>query len=305
MAIDVDIADDHVDLFERLCAFLQTSGPGPGWTQIDGDTSVNALFRAPGLDGLQEIHVGLSVHASPSDDAYALGVWMARDYNASLPVTSQPGHSGIVYVPLWNTSMPYWAVANGQRLVIIPKVSTTYQGGYAGKILPAGTPGEYPQPYYVAGCVPSPTIRWSTIVEDHRSFFDPGNSALVSTPGMQWRNVQNWREIASGETTMTDGNFAWPFNSYISSDTGSNGNESTLRYRELRENLDGSYNLKPVQLLGVTPDLEEFGDLDGVYACTGFNSGSENTVTIGGVPHLVVQNMHRTARYYYCAVKLE
>lgn len=304
MATDIDTADDHIDLYERLIAFLQTSGPGPGWDLIDSDTGVTSLFRAPGLDSLQEIYIGLSVHSSVSDDAYALGIWQARDYNAALPATGQPGHSGVYYVPLWNTSMPYWAVANGQRLVIVPKVSTTYQGGYVGKFLPSGTPSEYPQPYYVAGCVPSPTIRWSSISEDHRSFFDPGNSAVVGTPGLQWRFVSNWRET-SGEAAQTSGNFAWPYQAAIPSEFGGGNTDSTTRYRELRENLDGSYNIKPIELVGLNPDLEAFGTLDGVYAVTGFNSGSENTVTIDGVPHLFVQNMHRTARYHYCALKLE
>jgi hypothetical protein len=36
------------------------------------------------------------------------------------------------------------------------------------------------------------------------------------------------------------------------------------------------------------------GELDGVYFISGFGNASENTVTIGGVTYLVVQNCFRT-----------
>jgi hypothetical protein len=57
--------------------------------------------------------------------------------------------------------------------------------------------------------------------------------------------------------------------------------------------------------MGTNPVSDTFGEIDGVYAVSGFNNASENTVTIDGIPYLVVQNLHRTARYYYAAIKLE
>jgi hypothetical protein len=298
MSVEIDTATSHTDLFDRLLDFLQASTPGPEWELLDQETGSSALLRAHGLSELEQIYFGFSLHADVGLDTYAIGQWMFRDYNAALGHLEQPGHSGVKYLPVWNTSMPYWFVANGQRLMIAAKVSTVYPSSYAGKLLPAGTPGEYPQPYYLAAPVATATTRWSTISENDRAFFDPGTSALVSIPGASWKQVANFIE-ASGESAVDSLNYCWPYSAPIT------GSSALNRYRELRGNLDGTYSLWPIIVLGENPEREIYGELDGAYAVSGFNNAAENTVTIDAVPHLVVQNMHRTARPYYAAIKLE
>lgn len=300
MAFDIDAASDHLDLYDRLIAFVSDTG-GAGWDVLD-TTGTSAIFRAPGLDDAQQIYVGLSVHESPGTDAYAVGFWQFRDYNSSLDHLAQPGISSVWYLPVWNTAMPYWVVGNKQRLIVVPKVSTVYPSAHVGKLLPSGTPGEYPQPYYVAAPVPQPSIRWSTIVEDHRAFFDPGNSAQVSAPGAIWRRVQNFEETA-GESPSSNTNSVWPYAGSVAGMQDPNAPKN--RYRELITNLDDTYPLWNLEILGGDPSDEIYGVIDGCYACTGHNSGAENTVTIGGVAHLMIPNMHRAARYAYAALRLE
>lgn len=300
MPLEIDTATSHSDLFNRLLDFL-TAAPtsGPGWTLLDYDTGMSALFEAEGMSATEHIYFGISLHATPAADAYAIGIWMFRDFNPALPHLAQPGHSGVRYLPLWNTGMPYWFIANAQRLIVVAKVSTTYQACYVGKFLPHGTPGEYPQPYYIGAPVVDPATRWSTISESDRNFFDPGSGrALMSLPSGIWRGVANWVE-QSGEAAVGNTNYVWPYAANI-------GNNSTLfRFRELREQLDGNYWVMPLILCGEDPDLDIYGELDGAFAMSGFNNASENTITIDGLQYLVVQNMHRTARMYYCAIPLE
>lgn len=300
MAFEIDTAADHVDLFDRLITFLQQTSGGPGWTLLDYNSADNrALFVAPGLTALEEIYFGVSLHASVSTDTYALGFWMFRAYNPSLGDLEQPGHSFAGYLPVWNTTMPYWFVANAQRLIIVAKVSTVYPSGYIGKFLPYGTPGEYPQPYYMCMPVASSTTRWSNTSEDNRSFYDPGPTGRLSYPNGVWHTVRNWFEGSSGEQDASGGNYIWPFNSNI------NTSEPRNRYRELRENVDGTYPLWPLILHGELNDADIYGELDGAFAVSGFNNATENIVEIGADEYLVVQNMHRTTRWYYAAVKLE
>jgi hypothetical protein len=300
MPIQIATSTDHLDLFDRLVAWLQEHSNGPGWELLRLNTQdLRALFRAPGLSGTEEIHFGFSVHANVSLDTYALGVWMFRSFNDAMGDLEQPGHSGVKYLPVWNTAIPYWFVANGQRLIVVAKVSTTYHSLYAGKFLPYGTPGEYPQPYYLCAPVTTSTRRWSTIVESDRSFFDPGTAGIMSLPNGQWRSVANFGGDAS-EIAQTGINL-WPFQARIS---GGSLTSAQARYRELRENLDGSYPVWPLVILGSDPDVDNYGELDGAYAVCGFNSASENIVQIGGDDYLVVQNGHRTARYFYGAIKL-
>lgn len=302
MAIEIDTAADHVDLFDRLMAFLQigiTTPGGPDWTLLRYDSdNQRALFHAPGLTGLEDIYVGISVHESVDTDAYALGFWMFRSYNEALDDLQQPGHSGVGYLPVWNQATPYWFIANGQRLMIVAKISTVYSATYIGKFLPYGVPGEYPQPYYIGNSVTASTTRWSTVEEAQRNFWDPGSGGKILLPSGQWRTVQNFRDLG-GESSLNNSNYTWPFQAY-------GLHTSTLtEYRRMRENVDGTYPLWPITLMGSNPDDDIFGELDGAFAVSGFNNASENTVTIDGASHLIVQNLFRTARYYYAALKLE
>lgn len=302
MAIEIDTATDHVDLFDRLMAFLQlgtTTPGGPDWTLLRYDSAnQRALFQAPGLTGLEEIHVGISWHEDVGLDTYALGFWMFRAYNEALDDLSQPGHSGVTYMPVWNQATPYWFIANGQRLMVVAKVSTVYSAAHAGKFLPYGVPNEYAQPYYLSGVVSAPTTRWSSVNENNRNFWDPGSEGLILLPSGQWKTVSNFEEN-SGESSNTNSNYVWPFQ-------GSSLSTTTItEYRRMRENVDGTYPLWPLTLIGTDPVDEIYGDLDGAFAVSGFNNASENTVTVDGVQHLVVQNLHRTSRYYYAALKLE
>lgn len=306
MAYENDTADDHVDLFDRLIDFLQrgtTTPGGPDWTLLDyesggstGDAA--ALFEAPGISGDEEIHVGVSLHSSTGADAYSLGFWMFRAYNDALDFLSQPGYSGRGFMPIWNQSMPYWFIANGQRLMIAAKVSTVYPASYVGKFLPYGTPGEYAQPYYMGNTVGSATTRWSTVSENDRNFWDPGPQGKILLPNGTWRTVQNFLDV-SGENDMSSSNYVWPFQAE------SLGDATKIEYRRLRENVDGSYPLWPLILFGTNPDRDVWGELDGAYAVSGFNNASENTIEIDGTDYLVLQNLFRTSRYYYAALKLE
>lgn len=303
MAVEIDTAADHDALFDALRAFLErgiTTPGGPDWDLLRYDgVNRRVLYRARGLAEDEEIFFGFSVHASVSTDTYAIGMWMFRSYNEGLDDLEQPGTSAVVYLPVWNQPMQYWFVANGQRVIIVAKVSTVYAAGYAGKFLPFGTPGEYPQPLYLGGTVATATRRWSTTNEDDRNFFDPGAAAYMLLPGTgTWRAVSNFRQTSS-EADVSNANYVWPYQA------ASLSSSVKTRYRELRENLDGSYSLYPLTLMGTDPEDDIYGDLDGAYAVSGFNNASENTVTIDGETYLVVQNLFRTARYYYAAVKLE
>jgi len=304
MAIATGTATSHTDLFAKLRAFLKlsTGSGGPGWTERNYDGSgLQMLFVAPGLSGTEEIGVGLSLHSSVSDDAYNLGCWMYRAYNAALAYTNQPGSSVRMYHLLWNQPMTYWFIANGQRVIIVTKVSTVYTASYLGKILIRSLPGDYPQPYYVGTQSLSSNTRWSTPSFSHRNFWDPGDAATILSAAGTWVPVRNFLQSSSESQETTRVNI-WPF----SAGSVDGGYVVTDRYRELRENLDGTYSPLPLEIMGgnALADEEIYGELDGAFAVTGFSAGSEDTASIGGEDHMFVQDIARTARYNYAMVRL-
>lgn len=302
MPVATGTATDHLDLFDKLRAFLVDTDPdGPEWTELDynaGDKS--AIYVAPGVSGTEEIHVGFGVVEDPGTDAFALTGWMFKSYNSGLGHLSQPGYSGRGFHPVWDDSMPYWFIGNGQRVIIITKVSTVYTASYLGKFLPYGVPGEYPQPYYMSMPASSNT-RWSSTSPTFRNFFDPGDHAgsLILNPNGTWYRVGNYVNSSSSETNITDGNYCWPYS------VAFGNNAAETRWRELRNNVDDTVPVWPIVLVGEDPNGEVYGMLDGAFAISGFSLASEDTIDIDSVDHLVVQNIFRTARYYYAAMKLE
>ncbi len=300
MPIRTGTALDHVALFDELLSFLQSDSDGPSWTLLrENSAGDSALFMAPGLAATDEIYIGVNLTADAGADTFAIGFWMFKDYNAALEDDEQPGASIVCYMPVWDDAMPFWFVANGQRLIVTAKVSTVYTAAYAGKFFPDGLPSEYPMPYYVGSCATAASTRWSSTSESVRNPWDPGLAARVLLPSGQWRTVCNFYDDAGAERGNTDSHYIWPFYSGIS------GSGVRTRYRELRENLDGSYSLLPLILHGDNPQSDMLGALDGVYAVPAFSAATEDTVTVSGVQHLLVQNVYRTARYYYGAIALE
>jgi hypothetical protein len=284
-------------------AATMAGGGTNAWTerQYSAGPPQSMLLKAPGLSGLEDIGIGFSYEASVGTDSYALTGWMHRSYNSGLGQQSQPGHSGLGYHPVWNQPMPYWFIANRQRVIIITKVSTVYTASYLGKFLMYGTPGEYPQPY--ARLMPfQSNQRWSSTSETVRNFFDPGahtGSHFLHTSGV-WYQVANFVQ-STGESGQDGTNYIWPFRAQMVG-----GLQVTTRYRELRDNVDNnSYTLWPLVLCGENPAVDIYGELDGAFACPGFDAGSEDFITQNNEDHVLVQNVFRTTRYYYAAVQVK
>lgn len=304
MAFETGTATDHEDLFDKLRAFLSAAGPaGAGWTELDYDAGSNSvIFMAPGLSTTEEIHMGFSFEADTGADAFALKGWMFRSYNSGLSHLEQPGHSGVGYHPVWDTSIPYWFMANGQRVIIVTKVSTVYTASYVGKFFTYGTPGEWPQPYFL-GMPGASNFRWSLLHGAYRNFYDPGNlggSKILTVDGT-WNFICNFYDV-SGVESVTDGtNYIWPYSARM----GVNSDAALVRFRELRQNVDDTVPSYPLILCGEVPTADIYGTLDGAFAVPGFSLASEDTVEIDGVDALVVQNVFRTSRWNYAAIKME
>jgi hypothetical protein len=263
-------------------------------------------IRGKGLTGSESIYVGMQTADTPASDVYNIEISGSLGFNSASAFSSQAGKSPVSYMCAWNTTTPFWLVANGQRFVVVAKVSTTYHAMYCGKILPYGTPSQYGYPVFIAGETNTATLRWSSTNIEFRHFSDPGGDQTTNSganlchPDGTWYGYFNFYNSAGTDANSNIGRSVWP---YAGDATDSSGVQSFLR--ELRENVDGSYSLFPLILNTDTPGRQVFGEMDGCYYVSGHNNAAENVVTIGGVDHLVVQNIFRTARYNYWALKLQ
>lgn len=306
MAVATGTATDWLNLLNLLRTFLTTNSAlvtaGQQWTQVAGPggaiTSTDEIvLRGPGLAGADQVFVGVSQSTSVSNDYYNWVLHGLVSHNPALPIASQANTSGGRTLTLWQSSIPYWFIANGRRFIVVARVSTVYVCCYCGFILPYCEPTSWPYPMFVGASGSEPTRRWSASNEArHSSFFSPGESgAALCFNDTVWRNFVN--RPGSG---ASEGN---PTNRYVYPSRAFPGGGGSYKFRD---NVDGSYTLLPTELMARNdPYNAILGTLQGVFMCSGFGQASENIQTVGAISHLLVQNIYRTAADEYAAIRME
>jgi hypothetical protein len=281
----------------------------PPWTSLRRVAGSEMIWQAPGNGGLNQIIMGAKTFSDVPTDYFNWRLGGFSAFNAGQPFNMQSGYVGGAaqaqsspVFTLWNSTIPYWFIANGRRVIIIAKISTVYVAAYLGLMSPYMSPGAFPYPLIVGGnlafntepATTSPTWRWSYTGVEMRNFAIPFAAAMSGADFQSSLRLRltsgSWRGFDLSNTEATSGQ-VWP-NAYV--DTGAS--------YDWRPNLDGSYPLLPVVLFDPTPNI--FGELDGVYSTSGFSQGAENTITVGGIQHLVVQNVFRNTKADFFAVRL-
>lgn len=300
MAFSQGTAGDYLDLLSKLNTFLLAQG----WSQKGSNTTTYALgsdtvaaeyyWMAPGLSGTEQIFINARAYFNTGGNYYNWEMRGAQGYIAANGFAGQPGFSPATYLYLQNSSIPYTFIVNGQRVIIIAQVGTVCETAYLGKILPYGTPGQYPYPVFIGGSGYDQSRRFSDTSSYHHGFFD-GVNAYIAQPGGAWGLVGNWATNGGGGTTGSGYlvNIAPWF---------VQGGAST-RTNYLTNNLDGSYSIMPATLVEASPP-QLLGELDGVAFVTGYSNGAMNTISIGGTNWLVVQDTFRTAADNFAAFQL-
>lgn len=307
MSTSSGTATSYLDLLSKLRTFLTTDSAlvsaGQNWTELatnstpytTGQPGTNdtvdfeTYLKAPGLSGTESIYINIRAYHYTASDYYNWELRGALGYNSSAAFIAQPGICPSSFAYLWNSSIPYWFVANGQRVIVIAKVSTIYETLYLGKMLPYGTPGQYPYPLVISGSGFDSDRRFSDASYYHQAFFDPVNMQ-VCDPANAWQLFQNYNQ---GGSPMVGGNNTWPYLYY-----------QYDRPVWMSANLDGSYEVFPIRLEQNVPSINMLGELDGVAFVTGYANGSENTISDGTNTWMVVQNTFRTSADNYAAIKM-
>lgn len=281
----------------------------PPWTSKRRTAGTEMIWQAPGNGGLDAILVGASIFSNVGADYYNWRLGSFTAYNSGLPFNQQPGYNGgpsqsvgSPVLALWNSTITYWFIANGRRVIVVAKVSTVYVAAYLGFLSSYMAPGAYPAPNVVGGSLAfatepaasSTTWRWSYAGIEARNFAipygasissDSQSSLVLRLPTGIWRGFDcNYQDSTFGTV--------WPYE-FVAAANYMSG---------WKPNLDGSYCVFPIVLHDSTPNV--YGELDGVVATTGFGNGAENTITVGQSLYLVVPNVFRSGIQDYFAAKL-
>jgi hypothetical protein len=309
MPTQTGTATDYLDLLVQFNTFVAGLSGGMAWTALRS-AAPEYIWQAPGSLGspADPLIVGVKPFFNAGADYYnwRLGGFVAFD--ASLAFEAQSGYVGAsgVNCPvlnLWNSSMAYRFYATGRRAIILAKVSTVYVVAYLGYLSSYMAPGAFPYPLIVGGSMawdgaePAATSanwRWSYNGAEMANFPTPqtpanpfGSSLRMRRPDGVWVGFGKAAALLISNPNIGK---VWPY-----------GNWGTNQTADMRTNLDGGYMLLPVILQDVAPN--NYGELDGIYALSGFSNSAENTVTIGGVVHYVVPNVFRTTQRDFFAIK--
>jgi hypothetical protein len=291
-------ATDYSDLLSKLKTFALLHG----WTSLE-DTSDKLVLKGSG-SGTDEIVVAFQKYANATTGAYGwrLNGYAAYDSGDSFLdqpgaiQLSQSGGAGYPALPLWNTTIPYWFVVSPFRIIVVAKVSTTYQMAYLGWCLPFASPNQYPYPLCVGGsyqCQPGANEPLYSGANGLASNFWTTNSSGLSTsagqlwtrlPGGAWSSQQNGLAPSTG---------LFPYNQ---ADIGL-----------MRNAVDGDAVLSAIEIhqnSTVPVSHHRLGEFDGVYHVSGFGQSAENIITISAVDYLVTPNVFRSGVADFCAVKL-
>lgn len=248
------------------------------WQVLKYDTSTanrELILKGVGLSGTEEIFVGFKTYQSVAADYYNLSCATFTGYVAGNTFEAQPGVR-INSIPAHHLRIDYWLVVNAQRIMCAMKVGTpVYESFYVGKFLPYTLPSQYPYP--VACCATlngAPATRYSDT--GHTMGFR-GNSTALSIRSLAGTYVQP---------------FVWPFS-----------NTTVLAGSTALRETGTVYTLQPLVLNNNADSV--YGELDGVYHISGFSQAVENTLSIGGVSYVVIQDVYRTGFNDYIAMRLQ
>lgn len=270
------------DVFQVPVTRGAMSAANAAWAVLrydDVSTNRELILRGRGFSGADEIFVGLRTYHDAAADYYNLLCGGFTGYVAGNSFDTQPG-AILCGVPAHNQRIDYWLSANAQRFAVAMKVGTpVYESFYLGKMLPYGTPSQYPYPL-VCGAPLGGAAATRFSETTHRMPYK-GNHA-----GMRLRfNSGAWLEPR-----------CWPHDNPNLANVNAN---TTFRLRDT----NGQYPLLPFVLHDASANV--YGELDGVYWIPGFNNVVENTLSVGGVNHVVIQDVGRTGHIDYYALRLD
>jgi hypothetical protein len=195
-----------------------------------------------------------------------------------------------VYAYLWDAPMPYWFYGDDRYIYGFVKVGSTYRQFGCGYLLSYSTPSQWPFPVFVGAENNSRGEAWDNdSTANIRGFTAPGRYGLYMfhPASNSWVEYSNYY-MSISETRQQLGYKVWPNSMNDVADLGINADSS-------------SYALYPLTLFHV--DTQVFGEMQNLYFVPGGTISSEDTITVGADTYRIFQNMWRTARSDYIAVK--
>jgi hypothetical protein len=206
--------------------------------------------------------------------------------------------------------MRYWLSVTDDRIVMMMKLSATYQPLYVGGFIPASSASQYPHPLFVGGGKRG-VDDWRnyerSFIFTYASNTDYACSAMLLPDG-QWQWVVDYR--TSPQRYMLD--------CFTETESLCGGRYNTTYYKGktelsdyLKKCLGGGFTLyRPkLQMAWYPYDAAHgggvlYGELNGWWRITGKNNVPENTLDYDGMNLIVCQNGTHTTENDFMAMEM-
>lgn len=299
MAFQTGSSLGHLVLLDDLSTFLVAQG----WTELK-DVIVNGerevYFQGPNIiAGAITInaHVNIRAFEDVPADRYNWEIRGAIGFDTNEDWDSQPQISPRVNdvvgcVPMFQNNIDYWFIANDRRFIVIAKISTVFVSMYGGFFLPYATPTEFPYPIYVGATTGNRLLRFSQTDYQIGGMWDPTlNSGWTRHYDGSWFETANYFTSGGNKSRQVNDCYIWPYRDTLND--------------QMINNIDATYTLLPCILASPNNDGNVYGELEGVFSCSGFANAAENTVTISAVVYVVIQCANRTDVEDYVCIRLQ
>lgn len=268
--------------------------------------SFQFAFRGPGLDGTQQIHALGQLGVSSGSGYWNIGFSGSRFWtDQELDVTAIPTVSSQHWHCLVNTSIQYWMVANGQRFILMTRVSGVYELSYVGFGLPYETPTNHPHPLMIgAPAVSSSTVYSLSTSGSYRNPWDPGLSGTavgleVMIPSGVFRGVANRSDSGAG-TEGSGASATYGKTSPYSTDSTGSQTVAAL----IRDSIDGTRPFLPLSIF-LPSDTHYWGEFDGIAWVSGYGNAAESLTQIGAIDYISFPNVFRSSVNHFAAIALD
>lgn len=269
------------------------------------------ILKAPGLSGSDSIYLGIKPYQNAGSDYYNWNVAGMTGFNSASTFSGQPGRSPSVYLPLTSAQMTYWFFVNGQRAIVVAKVSSTYQMMYLGKFFVYGLPSQYPYPVIVSATSDGYSQRHSVADHTAHNIGNPGSGSYMANVDGAWLRIRNRYQSSSGVDVFEESSYVsasdygvkvWPTCRY--GDGGYNASTSVHNPIYSSESWPNNcYTLLPLILNRISP-ANVYGEVDGVMWVSGHQNTSENVITVGDDQYICFQDISRTGLGNFLAVRM-
>lgn len=265
-----------VDAHYQTLEVIKTLAEANGWTTLRYDTTKPErewIARGVGLSGTEQIFIGIRTYQNVAGDYYNLLAGTFVGYVAGNTFDTQPG-AKLSGIPAHNNAVTYYLNINAARILMMLKVGAlVYVHGYIGKFLPYARPSEFPTPLLCAGAFNGAELKRfsaSGIVFPYQgNTVSSGSNLYLRRPDGSWYAPAVW-PFTHGSATDSDARSTCLAGHVNQSCQVPNGDSYQLE------------SLIMCDSVNVIEPANVWGELDGVYYCSGFNNGSENVIQQGG-----------------------